>query len=179
MKRSGEFLLSCFRQRNILLIGHKLYFDHQPRIRLLVNVGVEGRASSKLEQLRRKSSSHCKVGWWYHLLLGGMFWISSRCIFNKTNSLISAIKLLFMIHSELFLLPQVITEVQIQTKLLVMQYSLLFYKKRRNKICQCTKFPLTDLIDFYWFAWLFEISALWSLSRNLKYKECYGNSDLL
>lgn len=63
MKRSGEFLLRRFRQRNILLIGHKLYFDHQPRIRLLVNVGVERRTSPKLEQLRRKNSSHCsKVG---------------------------------------------------------------------------------------------------------------------
>lgn len=36
-----------------------------------------------------------------------------------------------------------------------------------------------DLTDFYWFAWLFDISALQNLSRNVKSKECYGNSDLL
>lgn len=62
MKRSGEFLLRCFRQRNILLIGHKLYFDHQPRMRLLVNVGVEGRTSPKLEQLAGKTAPTAKWG---------------------------------------------------------------------------------------------------------------------
>ena len=113
MKRSSEFRLSCFRQTKTLLIGHQPYFY------LSVPDGTPDHSSGRKKSFGKTATTlqenqlPLQSGSMVLLTFRESVWILNHHIFNETNSLILATKLPFMIHFEHFLLPWLMTEVQI------------------------------------------------------------------